>query len=94
MRERRRVQSRAGARNWSLQRSLHMPTIWTESCWTPTQMDYLRLNHRLTVADKEIGDRLAALHEGDSPPQPALSYKRATGAERSRSQPIARISRL
>lgn len=93
MRERRRVQSRAGARNWSLQRSLHTPAIWTETYWTPTWMDYQRLNHRLTVADKEVGDRLAALHEGDAPPHPALSIERATGAERSRSQPIARISR-
>ncbi|NRP75517.1 Enterobactin exporter EntS [Ensifer psoraleae] len=61
MRERRRVQSRAGARNWTLQRSLHTPSLWTETYRTPTWMDYLRLNHRLTAGDKEVGVRLAAL---------------------------------
>ncbi|TJW00018.1 MAG: MFS transporter [Mesorhizobium sp.] len=93
MRERRRVQSRAGARNWSLQRSLQTASLWTETYWTPTWMDYLRLNHRLSAGDKEIGVRLAALHDGGLPLEPALSIERGTGAERSRSQPITRISR-
>ncbi|MBX5137694.1 MFS transporter [Rhizobium lentis] len=93
MRERRRVQSRAGARNWSLQRSLQTPSLWTETYWTPTWVDYLRLNHRLTAGDKEVDDRLVALHEGNLPPEPMLSIGRGTGAVRSRSQPITRISR-
>ncbi|MCW0002277.1 MFS transporter [Pararhizobium sp. YC-54] len=93
MRERRRVQSRAGARNWSLQRSLHAPSLWTETYWTPTWMDYLRLNHRLSAGDKDVGVRLAALHDGDPPPQPMLSIERGTGPARSRSQPIPRVSR-
>ncbi|UWU19575.1 MFS transporter (plasmid) [Rhizobium sullae] len=93
MRERRRVQSRAGARNWTLQRSLQTPSLWTETYWTPTWVDYLRLNHRLTAGDREVGLRLAALHDGDLPPEPMLSIERGTGAARSRSQPIPRISR-
>ncbi|KAA3448211.1 MFS transporter [Mesorhizobium sp. SARCC-RB16n] len=93
MREQRRVRSRAGARNWTLQRNLLKPSLWTETYRTPTWMDYLRLNHRLTAADKEVGDRLAALHDGDGPPIPALSIERATGVVRARSQPITRISR-
>ncbi|MCW0001882.1 MFS transporter [Pararhizobium sp. YC-54] len=36
-RNQRRVQSRTGARTWSLQRSLHAPTIWTETYRTPTE---------------------------------------------------------
>lgn len=93
MRQRRRVQSRAGARNWTLQRNLHTPSVWTETYRTPTWMDYLRLNHRLTAADKEVGDRLAALHHGECPPEPLLAIERATGAVRGRSEPITRISR-
>lgn len=38
MRRRRRVQSRAGARNWTLQRNLLKPTVWTE---TDAHMDGL-----------------------------------------------------
>ncbi len=47
-----RVQSRAGARNWTLQRNLQTPNLWTETFRTPTWMDYLRLNHRLTAWTK------------------------------------------
>ncbi|MDX0482338.1 MFS transporter [Sinorhizobium medicae] len=91
--ERRRVQSRAGARNWSLQRSLHTPSLWTETYWTPTWMDYLRLNHRLTAADKEIGVRLAALHDGDLPPEPVLSIERGNRFSSRRQASMPRISR-
>ncbi|WOS66927.1 MULTISPECIES: MFS transporter [Sinorhizobium] len=80
MRDRRRVQSRAGARNWTLQRDLQTPSLWTETFRTPTWMDYLRLNHRLTAADKEVGMILAALHDGERPPQTALSIERPAGA--------------
>lgn len=93
MRERRRIQSRAGARNWTLQRNLQDPSQWTETFRAPTWTDYLRLNHRLTAGDREVGLRLAALHDGDLPPEPMLSIERGTGAARSRSQPIPRISR-
>ncbi|WEX79696.1 MFS transporter (plasmid) [Sinorhizobium numidicum] len=93
MRDRRRIQSRAGARNWTLQRNLQNPTLWTETFRTPTWTDYLRLNHRLTATDQDVDKRLAALHDGDLPPEPVLSIERATGAVRSRSQPITRFSR-
>ncbi|MDX0840500.1 MFS transporter [Sinorhizobium medicae] len=93
MREWRRIQSRAGARNWTLQRDLRTPTLWTETFRTPTWTDYLRLNHRLTATDKDTGERLAALHGGDLPPEPVLSIERSTGLVRSRSQPIIRSSR-
>lgn len=90
MRDRRRVQSRAGARSWTLQRNLRTPSLWTETYRTPTWMDYLRLNQRLTAADKGVAERLAALHDGDLPPEPVLSIERAA---RSRSQPTTRFSR-
>ncbi|MGX5832159.1 MFS transporter [Mesorhizobium sp. 43Arga] len=95
MRERRRVQSRAGARNWTLQRNLQKPTIWTETFRTPTWTDYLRLNHRLTVADREVAERLAALQGGESPPPHlTLSIERSTSpAPGSEVQPVPFVSR-
>lgn len=82
MRERRRVQSRAGARNWTLQRNLQTPTLWTETFRTPTWTDYLRLNHRLTAADKELGERLFALQDGEHSPHTTLSIERPTTTPR------------
>ncbi|PWJ87465.1 putative MFS family arabinose efflux permease [Mesorhizobium loti] len=86
MRERRRVQSGVGARHWNLQRDLQQPSRWTETFRTPTWMDYLRLNHRLTAADKELDQRLLALHLGDLPPRTTLAIERPTGAGRKRDQ--------
>ncbi|RDJ04304.1 MFS transporter [Rhizobium grahamii] len=75
MRKRRRVQSRAGARNWTLQRNLLTPTLWTETFRTPTWTDYLRLNRRLSAADHEVGERLAALHDGIGTPETVLAIE-------------------
>ncbi|MFB9983097.1 MFS transporter [Mesorhizobium kowhaii] len=86
MRERRRVQSRVGARHWTLQRDLQEPQHWTETFRTPTWMDYLRLNHRLTAADKELDQRLLELHVGELPPRTKLAIERPTGAARKRDQ--------
>ncbi|MBP1885127.1 MFS transporter [Sinorhizobium mexicanum] len=93
MRERRRIQSQAGARNWTLQRNLLTPNRWTETFRTPTWMDYLRLNHRLSAADNELSERLAALHDGMGAPETVLAIERATTWVRTRSQPITRVSR-
>ncbi|SEJ82893.1 Transmembrane secretion effector [Sinorhizobium meliloti] len=91
MRARRHVQSRAGARNWTLQRNLQMPSVWIETFRTPTWMDFLRLNLRLTAADKEVVEHLQALHDGKLPPQTVFSIERTTDAARTR--PIEVISR-
>ncbi|WP_348628275.1 MFS transporter [Mesorhizobium sp. M4A.F.Ca.ET.050.02.1.1] len=86
MQERRRVQSRAGARHWNLQRDLQDPLHWTETFRTPTWMDYLRLNHRLTAEDKGVDQRLCELHTGEVPPRTRLAIERPTGATRRREQ--------
>ncbi|WP_036263929.1 MFS transporter [Mesorhizobium sp. WSM2561] len=86
MRERRRVQSGVGARHWNLQRDLQEPLYWTETFHTPTWMDYLRLNHRLTAADKELDQHLLELHVGEGPPRTRLSIERPTGANRRRQE--------
>ncbi|CDX18235.1 putative TRANSMEMBRANE EFFLUX PROTEIN [Mesorhizobium plurifarium] len=84
MRERRRVQRRVGARHWNIQRDLREPSLWTETFRTPTWMDYLRLNHRLTATDKELDHRLLELHAGELPPCTSLLIERPTGATRRR----------
>lgn len=93
MQERRRVQSRVGARHWNLQRDLQDPLLWTETFRTPTWMDYLRLNHRLTTADKELDQHLLELNMG-VPPLTKLSIERPTGATRKRAQSTRFFFRL
>ncbi|TIO74082.1 MFS transporter [Mesorhizobium sp.] len=93
MRERRHVQTRVGARHWTLQRNLQKPMQWTETFRTPTWTDYLRLNHRLTEADKELDQRALLLHTGEHPPQLTLSIERQTGPVRKPEQPTPYFSR-
>ncbi|WP_284283541.1 MFS transporter [Mesorhizobium amorphae] len=93
MQERRRVQSRVGARHWNLQRDLQDSLLWTETFRTPTWMDYLRLNHRLTAADKDLDQRLLELNMGGTPPRTKLSIERPTGATRKRDQSARFFSR-
>ncbi|QKC86788.1 MFS transporter [Mesorhizobium sp. NZP2077] len=93
MRERRRVQSRVGARHWTLQRDLQDPSLWTETFRTPTWMDYLRLNHRLTAADKDLDQRLLELHAGELPPRTNISIERPTGPTRRRDHSTPFFSR-
>ncbi|ARO32729.1 major facilitator superfamily protein (plasmid) [Rhizobium etli] len=93
MRTRRYALTRAGARDWTLQRNLRKPSRWTETFRTPTWMDFLRLHHRLSPFDQEVVQLLAALHMSDKPPETDLSIERTTDARRTRSQAVARVSR-
>ncbi len=78
MGERRRVQSRVGARHWTLQRNLLAPQVWIESFRTPTWTDYLRLKSRLTVTDRQLDERILALHQDALPPRLTLAIERPT----------------
>lgn len=82
MRQRRRVQSRLGARRWTLLRSLQDPSRWTETFRTATWADYLRLTHRLTTADKQLDELVFRLHAGALPPSTDLSIERPTAPVR------------
>ncbi|MER9793353.1 MFS transporter [Mesorhizobium sp. M0213] len=93
MRERRHVHSRVGARYWTLQRNLQDPLRWTETFRTPTWTDYLRLNHRLTEADKELDERVFRLHGGVHPPQLTLSIERPTSSARKPEQSAPQFPR-
>jgi MFS family permease len=69
MEERRRMRLRNGARHWMLMRDLARPEFWIETYKTPTWLEYIRHNHRTTLADAEIGANLRALHAGPAPPR-------------------------
>ncbi|MBV8836169.1 MAG: MFS transporter [Alphaproteobacteria bacterium] len=68
MSERRRIRRRDGARQWTLLRDLANPELWIERYESPTWLEYVRHNQRVTQADAEVSDRLRALHHGTSPP--------------------------
>ena len=59
MSERRRIRRRDGALNWRLLRDLSDPELWIERYETPTWLDYLRLNSRMTRNDAVVPESLA-----------------------------------
>jgi hypothetical protein len=69
MAERRRIRRRDGARNWRLLRDLADAELWIERYETPTWLDYVRHNSRITHHDAMIPQRLRALHRGAEPPR-------------------------
>ena len=69
MSERRRIRRRDGALNWRLLRDLSDPELWIERYETPTWLDYLRLNNRMTRNDAVIPESLRALHRGPDGPR-------------------------
>ena len=80
MAERRRIRRRDGARHWALLRDLTNPEHWIERYDSPTWVEYIRSNQRVTQADAEIGERLRALHKGPSPPVVHRMIERQTGS--------------
>ncbi|TIX25353.1 MFS transporter [Mesorhizobium sp.] len=80
MAERGRVRRRDGARNWTLARDLENPAVWIEHYHTPTWIEYIRHNGRITHADAVIGERIRALHSGDEPPRVRRMIERPTTA--------------
>jgi MFS family permease len=80
MAERRRIRRRDGARHWRLLRDLSDPELWVERYETPTWLDYVRHNTRITQADAMVGEMLRALHRGPEPPQVRRAIERQTGS--------------
>ena len=78
MGERRRIRRRDGARNWRLLRDLSDPSLWIERYETPTWLDYVRLNSRLTQDDANVPERLRALHRGPAGPRVRRMIERPT----------------
>ncbi|WP_445503772.1 MFS transporter [Microvirga sp. G4-2] len=79
MAERRRIRRRDGARHWTLLRDLENPEIWVERYHSPTWLEYVRHNQRITQADAAVGERLRALHQGPDRPRVRRMIERQTG---------------
>ncbi|MCU4181798.1 MFS transporter [Bosea sp. BH3] len=80
MAERRRIRRRDGARHWTLLRDLTDATLWIERYDSPTWVEYVRQNQRVTQADAEIGERVRALHSGPNPPVVHRMIERQTAS--------------
>jgi len=78
MADRRRIRRRDGARDWTLLRDLADPRLWIERYHTPTWLDYVRHNQRITQADAGISDHVRALHRGLTPPRVHRMIERPT----------------
>jgi MFS family permease len=81
MTERRRIRRRDGALHWTLLRDLADPQIWIERYETPTWLDYIRYNNRLTQEDGTLRERILALHRGNGNlPRVRRMIERRTGS--------------
>lgn len=80
MAERRRIRRRDGAMNWMLLRDLSNPRLWIERYTTPTWLEYIRHNNRITQDDAAIPQRLRELHQGAGHPVVRRMIERQTGA--------------
>jgi MFS family permease len=80
MAERRRVRRRDGAQRWSLLRDLEDPQLWIERYQSPTWLDYVRQNQRVTQDDAAVGERIRALHVGPDAPRVRRMIERQTSA--------------
>ena len=78
MTERRRIRRRDGARQWTLARDLENPESWMETYHTPTWLEYVRHNRRMTHADAIVTDRIRRLHSGAEPPRVHRMIERPT----------------
>jgi MFS family permease len=73
-----RIRRRDGARRWSVLQDLGDQTCWVERFETVTWLDYLRHQHRATLADRETEERVLALHQGAEAPK--MRFLRARSA--------------
>ena len=80
MSERRRIRRRDGATHWMLLRDLADPRLWIERYTTPTWLEYIRHNNRITKDDAIIPERLHQLHQGPGHPVVRRMIERQTGA--------------
>ena len=80
MARRRRIRRRDGARNWRLLRDLADPQLWIERYETPTWLEYVRHNSRITHHDATVPERLRALHRGPDAPRVRRMIERQSSA--------------
>ena len=78
MGDRKRIRRRDGARHWSLLRDLAEPGLWIERYHSPTWLDYVRQNQRITQDDAAVWDRIRILHQGTDKPKVRRMIERQT----------------
>jgi len=69
MRPLRLMRLRNGADQWQLFRDLEQPRLWREVFVIGSWIQYLRMNDRMTLADRMVLDAAQAFHTGPQPPQ-------------------------
>jgi len=67
MREIEAVRRRNGASSWRMFRDLEDPGRYVERFVLSSWAEYLRLRSRMTVADRELQERVQRLHRPDAP---------------------------
>ena len=80
MGDRKRIRRRDGARHWSLLRDLSEPDLWIERYDSPTWLDYVRQNQRMTEDDAAVSDRIRSLHRGPDKPRVRRMIERQTSS--------------
>ena len=60
---------RNGADQWQLFRDLEQPGVWREVFVIGSWIQYLRMNDRMTLADRMVLDAAQAFHAGPQPPR-------------------------
>jgi MFS family permease len=80
MSDRKRIRRRDGARHWSLLRDLAEPELWIERYDSPTWLDYVRQNQRVTEDDAAVWDRIRSLHRGPDKPRVRRMIERQTSS--------------
>ena len=65
---------------YRLMRDLADPEVWIERYETPTWLDYIRHNSRLTHDDAAVPEHLRALHRGSGPPRVRRMIERQPSA--------------
>ncbi|MGH8496930.1 MAG: MFS transporter [Gammaproteobacteria bacterium] len=90
MADRKRIRRRDGARRWTLLRDLSEPDLWIERFHSPTWLEYVRQNLRITQDDAAVWDRIRALHGGPDKPRVRRMVERQTSAPPAGASPRAR----
>jgi hypothetical protein len=89
MGDRKRIRRRDGARHWSLLRDLSEPDLWIERFESPTWLDYVRQNQRITQDDAAVWDRIRDLHRGADKPRVRRMIERQTSSPPPRARELA-----
>lgn len=77
MRRQRKLRLRNGAERWWLYRDTQERALWQEVFLVRNWLQHLRMQDRMTIADKHILDTVLAFHAGGEPPKVrhSVSYK-------------------